>query len=91
MTEISSNRVIFLDDYISLSDIRVVEYYPVLSLIPKKSEDTARIFDALHNAHPNLTVYYKDQIPERYIVAQKNVQLVPHILFAVCITSITDV
>lgn len=55
MTPISPKRVIFLDDYIDLSDVEVIDWSPVLALYPKEGLEDA-IYKALVQAHPHLTV-----------------------------------
>jgi predicted AlkP superfamily pyrophosphatase or phosphodiesterase len=64
MTSISPDKTIFLDDYIDLSSVDIIDWSPIVSLRPhdgKKEE----IYKALVNANPHLAVYYKEDIPER--------------------------
>lgn len=64
MTSISPDKTIFLDDYIDLSSVDIIDWSPIVSLRPhdgKKEE----IYKALINANPHLAVYYKEDIPER--------------------------
>jgi glycerol-3-phosphate O-acyltransferase 1/2/ectonucleotide pyrophosphatase/phosphodiesterase family protein 5 len=53
MTELSTQRMIYLDDYINMSDVSVVTYFPVLNLRPKDGREAA-VFNALNGAHPNM-------------------------------------
>jgi predicted AlkP superfamily pyrophosphatase or phosphodiesterase len=65
MTPISPDKIVFLDDYIDLSSVDIIDWSPVLSLRPhdgKKDE----IYKALVNVNPHLTVYYKEDISERF-------------------------
>lgn len=64
MTSINPNKVIFLDDYINLNTVKIIDWSPVLALQPRDGEKE-KIYNALVNAHPQLNVYYKEDIPER--------------------------
>ncbi len=65
MTQLSPDRVILLDDYISLDSIEVVDWSPVLAIRPTLM-DTETIYRRLKNAHPHLHIYKKAEIPERF-------------------------
>lgn len=62
MAQLSRDRMIFLDDYISVDDVTVVNWSPNLDLIPLNGQEES-IFQALNNAHPQLTVYKKEDLP----------------------------
>lgn len=62
MAQLSQDRVIFLDDYVDPSTMRVADWSPVLALWPDP-EDVDAVYDALHGAHPNLSVYRPADIP----------------------------
>ncbi|MFQ6674019.1 MAG: ectonucleotide pyrophosphatase/phosphodiesterase, partial [Fidelibacterota bacterium] len=65
MVETSRDSIIFLDDYISVDDIMVVDWSPVAMIRPSDGmEDT--IYNVLKGAHPRLTVYRKEEIPQRF-------------------------
>ncbi|MBL0178467.1 MAG: alkaline phosphatase family protein [Gemmatimonadetes bacterium] len=64
MIATSAERVIKLDDYISLADVEVVDWSPVGTLIPKPGKEEA-VYAALFRAHPQLTIYKKGEIPAR--------------------------
>jgi predicted AlkP superfamily pyrophosphatase or phosphodiesterase len=64
MSETSPDRVIALDDYISLDDVRINDWTPVAMIAPKAGRDTA-VYRALKGAHPALDVYWKDELPAR--------------------------
>lgn len=75
MTSISPDKTIFLDDYIDLSSVDIIDWSPIVSLRPhdgKKEE----IYKALVNANPHLAVYYKEDIPER-LHFQNNNRITP--------------
>ncbi len=65
MASLSPDRVIFLDDYISLDSIEVIDWSPVLAIRPTLLP-AETIYQRLKNAHPHLTVYKKEDIPERF-------------------------
>ncbi|MFQ5741247.1 MAG: ectonucleotide pyrophosphatase/phosphodiesterase [Acidobacteriota bacterium] len=65
MTELDPSRRIFLDDYLDLSSLRVVDWSPVAALRPGPA-DVDKVFEALRGAHPHLEVYRKEEIPERF-------------------------
>lgn len=64
MAEISAERVIFLDDYIDLSDVDVVDWNPVAAINPAEGQQD-NIYQKLVTAHPNMLVYRKQEIPDR--------------------------
>ncbi|MEE9167109.1 MAG: ectonucleotide pyrophosphatase/phosphodiesterase [Candidatus Neomarinimicrobiota bacterium] len=65
MTGLSRQRVVFLDDYIDLETVTVVDWSPVTAILPAEGlEDT--VYHALDGAHPNLSVYRKEELPERF-------------------------
>jgi len=66
MTSISSQRVILLDDYVNLSLLTVVDWNPVAYILSNNESLIPEIFTNLSHAHPNLTVYLKQNIPHRY-------------------------
>jgi predicted AlkP superfamily pyrophosphatase or phosphodiesterase len=65
MTEISSDRVIVLDDYLDLSTVDVVDLAPVTTIQPRAG-DEERVYRALVGRHPHLQVYRKGEVPARW-------------------------
>ena len=65
MSQLSRNRVIFLDDYIDPEATRVVDWNPVLAVWPD-SAGVDSVYAALRGKHPHLHVYRPSEIPERY-------------------------
>jgi len=63
MTDLSEDRVVFLDDYISPSNLEWRTYGPVAMILPPEDEIDS-IFTALEGVHPNFSVYLKDDTPE---------------------------
>ncbi|MGB3507993.1 MAG: ectonucleotide pyrophosphatase/phosphodiesterase [Microcoleaceae cyanobacterium] len=65
MTSISKDRIIYLDDYIDLEAVDIIDWSPVLALHPHNG-NKEEIYNALVNANPHFKVYYKEDIPERF-------------------------
>lgn len=64
MSETSPERVIYLDDYVSLSEVDVIEWSPVLG-IRRLDGDQESLYRALAGRHPALTIYRRAETPER--------------------------
>ncbi len=62
MTSISPERVVLLDDYINLDEVRVVDYSPVALLIPQEGRAEA-LYSQL-SAAEHVSVYRKGELPE---------------------------
>jgi predicted AlkP superfamily pyrophosphatase or phosphodiesterase len=62
MSQLAKDRVIFLDDYLNLSTVDVVEWSPNLGLLPR-SATVDQIYRALKDKHPALTVYKREDMP----------------------------
>uniref|UniRef100_F7C789 Ectonucleotide pyrophosphatase/phosphodiesterase family member 5 n=1 Tax=Monodelphis domestica TaxID=13616 RepID=F7C789_MONDO len=65
MTQCSGEKIIELDQYVDPNDYILIDHSPVRAILPKKGKFD-KIFAALNNAHPNLTVYKKEDIPDRF-------------------------
>jgi predicted AlkP superfamily pyrophosphatase or phosphodiesterase len=65
MSELSPDRVVFLDDYIDLDDVYITDTYSVLGLNPKDGKFDA-VYDALKNAHPSMHVFKEGEAPARF-------------------------
>ena len=65
MAAVSADRVVVLDDYLSLRDVEIVDINPTLGIFPRPGKDAA-VFRALVNAHPRLKVYRRGTTPERW-------------------------
>ena len=63
MTSISKDRIIYLDEYIDLEAVDVIDWSPVLALRPHNGKQK-EIYNALVNANPHFKVYYTKDIPE---------------------------
>lgn len=60
-----ATKLIVLDDFISLSDVNVVEWSPVGMLIPAPGKQD-EVLRKLRAASPHLAVYRRDEVPERF-------------------------
>jgi predicted AlkP superfamily pyrophosphatase or phosphodiesterase len=65
MTPVADDRRIFLDDYVGLSLVDVVESGSLLQLAPRTGSIDA-IYRQLHGKHPHLTIYRREQLPARF-------------------------
>lgn len=62
MSQLSDSRVIFLDDYLDLSMVDVIEWTPNLGLAPRLGT-VDQMYRRLNGKHPALAVYKRDQVP----------------------------
>jgi predicted AlkP superfamily pyrophosphatase or phosphodiesterase len=62
MSRVATNQVIFLDDYLQLSTVDVIEWSPNLGLLPR-SVTVDDVYRALKDKHPALAVYKRADIP----------------------------
>ena len=51
MSGLSRDRVIFLDDYININDVRIVDWSPVAMILPE-DDSIVSTYSALYDAHP---------------------------------------
>ena len=65
MAAISRSRVIFVDDYVSLDSVDVIEWGANALIAPKAGHEKYA-YDRLHGANPHFTVYRKAEIPARF-------------------------
>jgi predicted AlkP superfamily pyrophosphatase or phosphodiesterase len=65
MAATSPERAIALDDYLDLSQVRVVNWYPLLMLLPREGQEEA-LYRRLRGAHPRLQVYRRLEFPEEF-------------------------
>ena len=64
MAGLSRDRVIFLDDYININDVRMVDWSPVAMILPE-DDSIVSTYSALYNAHPQMSVFKKEDVPAR--------------------------
>lgn len=65
MSATSPERLIALDDYVTMDDLTVVDWTPVGAVTPKPGKLDA-VYAALRGAHPHLHVYRRGEVPARY-------------------------
>jgi predicted AlkP superfamily pyrophosphatase or phosphodiesterase len=75
MSQLSDRRVIFLDDYVDLATLDVVEWTPVAELTPKTGS-VEDLYRAVRGKHPSLAVYRRDQVP-RHLHYRDNPRIPP--------------
>jgi len=64
MAPMSDDRVIFLDDYLDLSRVDVADWGEVVQLRPRMGP-VGDVYQALKGKHPAMTVYRREEMPER--------------------------
>ncbi|MGH7523134.1 MAG: ectonucleotide pyrophosphatase/phosphodiesterase [Gemmatimonadales bacterium] len=65
MTSTPADRSIFLDDYLNLDDVTIVDLGTLGQLIPKAGK-LDEVYAALHAKNPHMAVYRKPEIPARF-------------------------
>ncbi|XP_045657653.1 ectonucleotide pyrophosphatase/phosphodiesterase family member 5 [Ursus americanus] len=65
MTQCSEERIIELDQYLDKDHYILIDQSPVAAILPKEGKFD-EVYEALAHAHPNLTVYERGEIPERW-------------------------
>lgn len=65
MSATSPERLIALDDYVTMDDLTVVDWTPVGAVTPKPGKLDA-VYAALRGAHPHLHVYRRGEVPGQY-------------------------
>lgn len=65
MAEGTTDRVVVLDDYVSLQGVDVVDLNPTVGLFPPPGREET-IYRALAGAHPRLKVYRREESPEHW-------------------------
>ncbi len=65
MTSLAADRVIYLDDYLDLSKVTIVDGSPVGAFVPAAGYE-AEAYARLRTAHPRMQVYRKGEVPARF-------------------------
>ena len=65
MAEIAPDRLVYLDDYVSLDSLDVVDWTPIAAIAPKQGKERY-VYDALKRANPHLAIYRKAEVPARF-------------------------
>ncbi len=77
MSQLSDQRIIYLDDYLDLSTADVTELSPNLGLSPRSGSVDA-IYASLKGKHPSLAVYKREETPAH--LRYRNNQRIPPIV-----------
>ncbi|XP_054841893.1 ectonucleotide pyrophosphatase/phosphodiesterase family member 5 [Eublepharis macularius] len=64
MAQSSTDRIIQLDQYVDRDLYRMIDHSPDVAILPKEGK-LDDVYNALVQAHPNMTVYKKEAIPSR--------------------------
>jgi len=65
MAATTPQRVVLVDDYISLDDVVISDINPTLGIFPKAGRHDA-VLRALQHAHPRLKVYARERTPAHW-------------------------
>jgi len=65
MAAVNDDRIIVVDDYISLDDVTISDINPTLGIFPKAGKED-EVYRRLAGANPHLKVYTKADTPERW-------------------------
>jgi predicted AlkP superfamily pyrophosphatase or phosphodiesterase len=68
MAQNAQDRVIFLEDYVPLTAVEVIDWGPILSLAPR-SGSVNDLYQALRDKHPAMKVFKSEDLPARYRLA----------------------
>ncbi|XP_007901470.1 ectonucleotide pyrophosphatase/phosphodiesterase family member 5 [Callorhinchus milii] len=71
MAQCSKDRIIELDRYVNNELYTWIDFSPVSAILPKPDRYND-VYNALINAHPNMTVYKKEEIPDRFHYKHNN-------------------
>lgn len=65
MSQLSLDRVVVLDDYLDMSQVRTIDGSPIIGLSPRPGATMSLddIYLALKDKHPSLDVYRRDETP----------------------------
>jgi predicted AlkP superfamily pyrophosphatase or phosphodiesterase len=77
MSDLSEERVIFLEDLISLNDVEIMDWTPVAMIRPKEGRKE-QVYQALKENEEHYSVYLREEMPERYHF--KNHYRIPEII-----------
>ena len=64
MAQLSQERIVYLDDYLDISDLNILNWYPVLDIWCDDSEVDS-IYNLIYNKNEHLKVYKRADVPER--------------------------
>ena len=65
MAPLGDSRVIFLDDYLDVSRVDVIDWGEMVQLRPRAGS-AEEIYQAIRGKHPSMTVYRREEVPARF-------------------------
>lgn len=65
MAELSSERVIFLDELIEIDDVEMIDWTPVALIQPEEGK-TSEVYQTLKENENKYRVFLKDELPDHY-------------------------
>ncbi len=77
MTAVSQDSIIFLDDYINLDDVQVVEWNTSAMMNPAAGRDSI-VYNQLKDKHEKMHVYRREEMPEH--LHYRNHRRIPSII-----------
>jgi len=75
MAQLNRERVVYLDDYLDLTNLEILNWYPVLDIWCDESKVDS-IYNLIYNKHENLSVYRKEDVPV-YLHYSNNKRIAP--------------
>ncbi|TRY62509.1 hypothetical protein DNTS_033303 [Danionella cerebrum] len=78
MTQLSHDKIIELDTYVSRDLYTWIDKSPVVGILPKEGK-LEEVYSSLKNANPNMVVYKKEEIPDHYHY-KHNLRIMPLIV-----------
>jgi predicted AlkP superfamily pyrophosphatase or phosphodiesterase len=64
MAQTSTERLIYLDDYLPADQIEVVDWSPNVEINPASTASAESVYQRLHGKHPALAVYRRAELPK---------------------------
>jgi predicted AlkP superfamily pyrophosphatase or phosphodiesterase len=64
MSQLSDRRLIFLDDYVDLATVDIVDWTPLLALMPRTGS-VEDVYRAVKGRHPSLAIYQRERVPRQ--------------------------
>jgi predicted AlkP superfamily pyrophosphatase or phosphodiesterase len=64
MTTLSTDRVVWLDDYLDVAGVDLIEAGGILELAPATGS-VDEVYQRLHGKHPHLAIYKREDVPAR--------------------------
>lgn len=65
MTEMSRDRVIFLDDYVDIEPAEIADFAPATAIVPRPGR-LEHLYRGLTGVHPHLTIHRRSDGPDRF-------------------------